>query len=189
MAIWNRARCAPMSTSRCAGQARRWGPAARSRTSTPSASSCGRSKSRPSARSRCSKMAARSSWRPASSMRTAARRAPCGPRRRPTTTATSPIPTCCRSPSTPPGWRPSAPGCPSCPTPGRHASCRTTGSRPTTPACSWRNARSPSFSRKSRPAATASRWPTGSRARSSPRSTAPGSGSSRARFRRLPSAR
>ena len=88
---------------------------------------------------------------------------PCGPRRRPTTTATSPIPTCCRSPSTPPGWRPSAPGCPSCPTPGRRASCGTMASRPTTPACSWRNARSPSFSRKSRPAETASRWPTGSR--------------------------
>ena len=91
--------------------------------------------------------------------------------------------------STPPGWRPSAPGCRSCPTPGRHASCGTMASRPTTPACSWRNARSPSFSRKSRPAETASRWPTGSRACSSPRSTAPGSGSSRARFRRLPSAR
>ena len=80
-------------------------------------------------------------------------------------------------------------GCPSCPTPGRRASWPTTASRPTTPACWWRSARSPNISRRSRKGATASRRPTGSRARSSARSTGPASGSSRARSRRRRSAR
>ena len=112
-----------------------------------------------SARSRCAKTAAPSSSRPACSMPSGARPAPCAPRKRRTTTATSPTPTFCRSLSTPSGWRPSAPGCPSCPTPGRRASWRTTVSPPTTPACSWRSARLPSTSRQSRRGATASRRP------------------------------
>ena len=70
--------------------------AARSRTSTRSASSARPSRSRRAARSTSSRTAAASSRRRACSIRPRARRAPCAPRKRRTTTATSPIPTCCR---------------------------------------------------------------------------------------------
>ena len=69
---------------------------ARSRTSTRCASSAARSSTRRGARSRSSRTAARSTRRPACSMPPRARPARCAPRRRRTTTATSPIPTCCR---------------------------------------------------------------------------------------------
>ena len=61
--------------------------------------------------------------------RPAARRARCAPRRRRTTTATSPIPTCCRSSSTRPMWTTSRRTCRNCRTPRRRASSRTTGCR------------------------------------------------------------
>ena len=79
---------------------RRSARAARSRTSTRSASSARRSSTRRAARSTSSRTAARSSRRRGCSIPTRARRARCAPRRRRTTTATSPIPTCCRSSST-----------------------------------------------------------------------------------------
>ena len=56
-------------------------------------------------RSRSSRTAARSSRRRGCSIRTRARRARCAPRKRRTTTAISPIPTCCRWNSTQPKWR------------------------------------------------------------------------------------
>ena len=89
---------------RAAASARRpSAPAARSRTSTPSASSRAPSSTRPAARSRCWRTAARSTRRRACSTPRRARPAPCAPRKRRTTTATSPIPTSCRSSSIRPG--------------------------------------------------------------------------------------
>ena len=55
-----------------------------------------RSSSRRAARSPSSRTAARSTRRPGSTTRTGARPARCAPRKRRTTTATSPTPTCCR---------------------------------------------------------------------------------------------
>ena len=75
---------------------RRSAPAARSRTSTRSASSARPSSTRRAARSTSSRTAGRSSRRRGCSIRPRARRARCAPRRRRTTTAISPIPTCCR---------------------------------------------------------------------------------------------
>ena len=74
---------------------RRSARAARSRTSTRSASSARPSRSRRAGRSTSWRTAARSTRKRACSTRTGARPAPCAPRRRRTTTATSPIPTCC----------------------------------------------------------------------------------------------
>ena len=74
--------------------------APRSRTSTRSASSSARSTTRSSARSSCSRAAARSSRKRGSTTPTRARRARCARRKKRTTTATSRIPTCCRSRST-----------------------------------------------------------------------------------------
>ena len=88
--------CAPTSTSRCASRASRSARAARSRTSTRSASSARRSNTRRAARSTSSRMAARSIRRRGCSIPTRARPARCAPRKRRTTTAISPIPTCCR---------------------------------------------------------------------------------------------
>ena len=51
--------------------------------------------------------------------------------------------------------------CPSCPTTRRRASCATTASRPTTPACWWPRPRRPTISRRWPGAATPSRPPTG----------------------------
>ena len=76
---------------------RRSARAARSRTSTPSASSARRSSTRRGARSKSSRTAAPSSRRRGCSIRTRARRGRCAARRRRTITATSPIRTCCRS--------------------------------------------------------------------------------------------
>jgi aspartyl-tRNA(Asn)/glutamyl-tRNA(Gln) amidotransferase subunit B len=77
--------------------------AARSRTSTRTASSSRPSSTRRAARSRFSRTAAPSTRRRACSTRTRARRAPCARRKRRTTTATSPTPTSCRSCWTRPG--------------------------------------------------------------------------------------
>ena len=88
--------------------------AARSRTSTRSASSARPSNTRRAARSACSRMAARSTRRRGCSIRTRARRARCAPRKRRTTTAISPIPTCCRWNSTRPmsmRWRSTCRNC------------------------------------------------------------------------------
>ena len=101
-ATWRRAACAPTSTSRCESPASRSAPAARSRTSIRSASSARPSSTRRAARSRSSRTAARSIRRPGCSIRTRARRARCGRRRRRTTTAISRIPICCRLNSTRP---------------------------------------------------------------------------------------
>ena len=66
-----------------------------------------------------------------------------------TTTAISPIPTCCRSSSTPNGsTRLRAANCPSCPTPRRRASSPSTGCAPRTPACWSPSGRPPSISRR-----------------------------------------
>ena len=70
--------------------------AARSRTSIRSASSARPSSTRRAARSKSSKTAARSTRKRGCSIPATAKRAPCAPRRRRTTTAISPIPTCCR---------------------------------------------------------------------------------------------
>ena len=83
---WRRAICALTSMSRCAVPEKRWAPAARSRTSTPSASSARRSRPRRGARSRSSRTAARSSRRRGYSIRLAARHARCARRRKRTTT-------------------------------------------------------------------------------------------------------
>ena len=56
-----------------------------------------------------------------------ARRARCAPRRRRTTTATSPTPTCCRSSSRTRSSRGSRPACPSCRTTRRRASSQDYG--------------------------------------------------------------
>ena len=87
---------------RLGAQARRASSAraARSRTSTPSASSARRSNMKPAARSAFWKTAARSIRRRGSSTRARARRARCAPRKMRTTIAISPIRTCCRSNST-----------------------------------------------------------------------------------------
>ena len=123
-------RCAATATSRCAGPARRSARAARSRTSTRCASSCRRSRSRRAARSRSSRTAARSRRRRGSSMPGAARPGRCARRSMRTTTAISPIPTCCRWCSTRPGSPGCAPSCPNCPTRRRRASSPTTGCPP-----------------------------------------------------------
>jgi hypothetical protein len=65
---WTKATCAPTSTSRCEGPAMNWAPAARSRTSTRSASSVRRSSTKPAARSASSRTAARSTRKPACSI-------------------------------------------------------------------------------------------------------------------------
>ena len=111
-------------------------PAARSRTSIRSASSGRRSSTKRAGRSKFSRTAAGSSRRPGCSIRTRARPARCAARRRRTTTATFPIPTCCRSSSPPNTSRNSRPRCRNCRTRRRHASCATMGSPPTTPT-SW----------------------------------------------------
>ena len=80
---------APTSTSRCASPARRSARAAKSRTSTRSASSARPSSTRRAAKSRSSRTAARSGRRPGCSIRTRARRDRCAPRKRRTTTAIS----------------------------------------------------------------------------------------------------
>jgi aspartyl-tRNA(Asn)/glutamyl-tRNA(Gln) amidotransferase subunit B len=80
-------------------------PAARSRTSTPSASSCTPSRPRQSGRCRFGRRAARSGRRRCCSTRRVVRRAACAARRMPTTTVISPIPTCCRWCWTRRGWR------------------------------------------------------------------------------------
>ena len=64
---------------------------------------------------------------PAVRCRARARPARCAPRRRRTTTAISPTPTCCRSSSRRPSSSGSRPSCPSCPTPRRRASSRDYG--------------------------------------------------------------
>ncbi len=87
---------------RCASRATLSARAARSRTSTRSASSARRSRPRRAARSASSRMAARSTRRRASTIPARARRARCAPRKKRTTTATSPIRTCCRWNSTRP---------------------------------------------------------------------------------------
>ena len=74
-----------------------WAPAARSRTSTRCARSVGPSSTRPAARSTCWSPARRSARRPATGTRRGPHRHPAGRRRTPTTTATSPSPTSCRS--------------------------------------------------------------------------------------------
>jgi aspartyl-tRNA(Asn)/glutamyl-tRNA(Gln) amidotransferase subunit B len=60
-----------------------------------------------------------------------AKPAPCAARKTRTTTATSPIPTCCRWKSAPTGSPRSNPACRNCRRPCRRASRRSTGSRPT----------------------------------------------------------
>ncbi len=97
-ATWRRARCAATPTCRCArGAPRRSRRAPRSRTSTPSGTSRGRSSTRSRGRWRSSSRAARSSRRRACGTPSGARRSRCAPRRTRTTTGTSPSPTCRRS--------------------------------------------------------------------------------------------
>jgi aspartyl-tRNA(Asn)/glutamyl-tRNA(Gln) amidotransferase subunit B len=74
----------------------RWAPAARSRTSTASASCSRRSTTRCSGRSTASRTGCRSSRPPCCSTRTPARPGRCAARRTRTTTATSPTRTCRR---------------------------------------------------------------------------------------------
>ena len=83
---------------RLRAQARRQSSAraARSRTSTRSASSARPSRWRRAGRSTSWRTAAGSIRKRACSIPTRARRAPCAPRKKRTTTAISPIPTCCR---------------------------------------------------------------------------------------------
>jgi aspartyl-tRNA(Asn)/glutamyl-tRNA(Gln) amidotransferase subunit B len=73
------------------------------------------------ARSRFSRMAERSARRRGCSIRAVARPDRCAPRKRRTTIAISPIPTCCRWSSIPSGWRRSRPGFLNCPTPSARA--------------------------------------------------------------------
>ena len=72
----------------------------------------------------------------------------CAPRRRRTTTATSPSPTSCRSRRPRRCWRPPAPRCPSCPPPARSATSASGACRRTPRGCSRS---SPSGATTSRP--------------------------------------
>ena len=78
-------------------------PAAKSRTSTRCARWCGRSSTRPHARSLCSRAAAWWRRRPGTGTSRQDAPSPCGPKKRRTTTATSPSPTSFR-------WRRTWPG-------------------------------------------------------------------------------
>ena len=102
-ATWRRARCAATRTSRCgrAGSRRRSARAPRSRTSTRSATSRAPSSTRSRARSALVDSGARGRAGDAPVERRARRDGVrCAPRRRRTTTATSPSPTCRRWSST-----------------------------------------------------------------------------------------
>ena len=77
----------------------------------------------------------RSTRKRACSTPSRSRRVRCAPRKRPTTTATSPIPTCCRWRSRKRGSRISASTWSNCPTTRSRASWRNTACRAMTPAC------------------------------------------------------
>jgi len=86
----------------------------------------------------------------------------CARRRKRTTTATSPIPICCRWSSIPIGWTACAPSFPSSPTRRRRVLCRPMAYRPMTRACWSPRGKTPSSSSESPPGATPRRPPIGS---------------------------
>jgi aspartyl-tRNA(Asn)/glutamyl-tRNA(Gln) amidotransferase subunit B len=127
--------CAPTSTSRCAGRARRIGTRCEIKN-VNSIRFIGQAIEYEARRQiGISRTAARSIRKPACSIPARARRARCARRKRRTTTATSPIPTCCRSNSTTGLRRRPRGNLPELPDEKKARFIATTACRPMTPAC------------------------------------------------------
>ena len=120
--VWSAATCAPMSTSPCASRpTRRWAPAPRPRTSTPSVGSSRSSATRSSVRPPSWPPGERCFRRPVTARPTAPP-VPVASSPTPTTTATSPSRTWFRWRPAVNGSRRSVRGCPRCPRPSAVAS-------------------------------------------------------------------